>query len=152
MAKTYRTTALRKAGNAAISVALRAGVAPSAYSLLTVAGRRTGRPRTTPVRVMRSGERRWLVAPYGVVDWVRNVRAAGQVTLTRGRHSDAYAAVECDAEQSGPVLKDYARLEPVTRPYFDAKPADPPERFAAEADRHPVFRLEPLDPDADGER
>ncbi|WP_026875424.1 nitroreductase family deazaflavin-dependent oxidoreductase [Jiangella gansuensis] len=145
MAKMYRTTALRRAGNAAITVALRAGVAPSAYALLTVAGRRTGQPRTTPVRVMRSGGQRWLVAPYGVVDWVRNVRAAGRVTLTRGRRSDTYVTVECDAAQSGPVLKRYARLEPVTRPYFDAKPADPPERFAAEAGRHPVFRLDPVD-------
>lgn len=143
MARTYRTTIVRRLGNVAIKAALRAGLAPSRYVLLTVRGRRTGQPRSTPVLLLEWDGRRWLVAPYGEVDWVRNARAAGEVTLTRGRRSETHHITECDADESGPVLKAYVRAEPITRPYFDARHSDPPERFAAEADKHPVFRLEP---------
>ena len=140
MARTYRTTLFRRVGNAAIGRALR--VLPMGpYALLTVRGRTTGRPRTTPVRVMRHGGVRYLVAPYGPVPWALNLRAAGEVSLRQGRRTDTYAVVECAPDEAGPVLRAYARAEPVTRPYFDASPSDPPEAFAAEAARHPVFRL-----------
>ena len=49
--------------------------------LLTVRGRKSGLPRTTPVNLIEYQGRRWLVAPYGEVAWVRNVRAAGEVEL-----------------------------------------------------------------------
>lgn len=142
MARTYRTTLARRIGNALFEPALKLGLVPP-YALLTVRGRTSGRPRTTPVRVMKHGGRRYLVGPYGEVGWVRNARAAGEVSLRRGRHSASYAVVECRPDEAGPVLKAYARVEPITRPYFDARPSDPPPAFAAEAARHPVFRLEP---------
>ena len=47
--------------------------------LLTVRGRKSGLPRTTPVNLIEYQGRRWLVAPYREVAWVRNVRAAGEV-------------------------------------------------------------------------
>ncbi|TDD66289.1 nitroreductase family deazaflavin-dependent oxidoreductase [Jiangella aurantiaca] len=142
MARTYRTTLARRIGNAAIATALKAGLVPP-YALLTVRGRKSGRPRTTPVRVMTHGGRRYLVAPYGDVAWARNAREAGEVSLRRGRNRASYAVVECGPDEAGPVLKAYLRVEPITRPYFDARPSDPPAAFAAEAGRHPVFRLEP---------
>ncbi|WP_116952458.1 nitroreductase family deazaflavin-dependent oxidoreductase [Jiangella endophytica] len=142
MAKTYRTTLPRRLGNVAFTAALKAGLVPP-YAVLTTRGRTSGRPRSTPVRVMKHVGRRYLVAPYGTVDWVRNARAAGEVTLRRGRHTTPYAVVECPPDEAGAVLKAYVRAEPITRPYFDARPSDPQAAFAAEADRHPVFRLEP---------
>jgi deazaflavin-dependent oxidoreductase (nitroreductase family) len=49
-------------------------------------GRKTGEPRTTPVAVIQVGKRRWMWAPRGEVNWVRNLRAAGAGVLTvRGR-------------------------------------------------------------------
>ncbi len=147
MARKYKFGALRKVGNAVISASLRAGVAPRSYALLTVRGRRTGQPRTTPIRVLRFDGHEWLVAPYGEVAWVRNARAAGEVQLRHGRRTRTVSVVECDAEQSGPVLREYIRKEPVTRPYFDVKAGDPVSAFTAEAARHPVFRVaEPPDP------
>lgn len=143
MARTYRLTTLRRVGNLAIAAAVRTGLGPARYVLLTVTGRRTGQPRSTPIRLLRHDGHEWLVAPYGEVAWVHNARAAGEVTLRRGRHSTPYTVVECGPDEAGPVLKEYARSEPVTRPYFDAQPSDPPATFAAEAGRHPVFRLEP---------
>lgn len=141
MARTYRTTLVRRIGNAAISTALRIGPVPGPYRLLTVVGRKSGQPRTTPVRLMKHGGHRYLVAPYGEVAWALNARAAGEVSLRRGPRGSTYAVVECEPAEAGPVLKAYAKVEPITRPYFDAKPSDPPEAFAAETARHPVFRL-----------
>lgn len=140
MAKTYRTTVFRRVGNAVIGKVLRVlPVGP--YVLLSVRGRTTGQPRTTPVRVMRHGGHRYLVAPYGPVPWALNLRAAGEASLRSGPRSRTYAVAECAPDEAGPVLKAYARVEPITRPYFDAAASDPAEAFAAEAGRHPVFRL-----------
>jgi deazaflavin-dependent oxidoreductase (nitroreductase family) len=141
MAKTYRIGLVRRVGNAVIGAALRAGLAPRAYALLTTRGRRTGEPRTTPIRLLKYDGKEWLVAPYGNVAWVLNARAAGKVLLRHGRVVRATDVFECGAEESAPVLQAYVKKEPVTRPYFDAKPSDPVSSFAAEAAKHPVFRL-----------
>jgi hypothetical protein len=85
---------------------------------------------------------RWLVAPYGVRNWVMNARAAGQVTLSRGSLSEMVAVQEeHDLARCAMVLKFYAGKEPITRRFFDAKPASPLVEFEAEAHRHPVFLL-----------
>jgi deazaflavin-dependent oxidoreductase (nitroreductase family) len=146
MARTYRYGLIRRVGNAVIGALLRAGLAPRAYVLLTTRGRRTGEPRTTPIRLLKYDGQEWLVAPYGEVSWVHNARAAGKVLLRHGSTTRATDVFECGAEESAPVLREYARKEPVTRPYFDAKPGDPVSAFAAEAARHPVFRLTPPNP------
>jgi hypothetical protein len=52
---------------------------------------------------------------------------------------------EVSPEEAGPVLKDYIELARPTRPYFDATPQAPVERFVAEAGRHPVFELTNVD-------
>jgi deazaflavin-dependent oxidoreductase (nitroreductase family) len=110
--------------------------------LLTVAGRRTGKPRTTPVTLVDGDEgRRWLVAPYGAVGWVLNARAAGNVRLTRGRRSEVVEIDEVAAEEAAGVLRTYLRHVRVVRPFFDVAPDSPLEAFTAEAPRHPVFRL-----------
>ena len=85
--------------------------------------------------------RRWLVAPYGNVGWVRNARAAGRVTLSRGRRAETLPITEVAGEERGHVLTTYVTRVPVTRPFFDARPDAPVEVFVAEGDRHPVFRL-----------
>ncbi len=115
---------------------------PRCY-LLTTRGRKTGRPRTNPVVPVEYDGRRWLVAPYGPVPWVRNARAAGRVSLTRRRDSGAYVVREVLPAEAGPILKRYRRLAPATRRHFQARMDSPIEDFAAEADRHPVFELVP---------
>ncbi|MET0132090.1 MAG: nitroreductase family deazaflavin-dependent oxidoreductase [Kibdelosporangium sp.] len=147
MARTYQYGLVRRTGNAVITAALRAGLAPRTYVLLTTKGRRSGRPHTTPVRLMRHDGEEWLVSPYGNVAWAHNARAAGKVLLRHGRHVRTMNVVECEPNESAPVLREYARKEVITRPFFDARPSDPVSAFAAEAARHPVFRLaEAMDP------
>jgi deazaflavin-dependent oxidoreductase (nitroreductase family) len=143
VAKTYRYGLLRRFGNVVIGTAVSLGAAPSFYVLMTVAGRKSGIPRTIPIRLLRFDGQEWLVAPYGVRDWVRNVRAAGEVSLRNGRRRRVMSAVEVTGDAVGPVLRAYVAVEPFTRPFFDAKHGDPDHKFVAEAARHPVFRLEP---------
>ena len=91
--------------------------------------------------VEQDGER-WLVAPYGVVQWVRNIRAAGTATLTHGRHSETISVAEREANEAAPVLKQYLlHVSGGVRSYFDATKNSPLEDFEREAARHPVFKI-----------
>ena len=141
MARTYRLTTPRKLANWLLTALLRLGIAPQMTYLLTVRGRRSGKLYSTPINLIEHGDDRWLVAPYGVVNWVRNARAAGQVTLTRGRRSECVKITELGPDDSAPILKEYVQRNAITRPYIDAPPDAPAEAFAAEASRHPVFKI-----------
>ena len=135
---TFRSRSWR-AGNAFVSLLARLGVGP--IHLLTTRGRKTGQPSTVPVVPVDVDGKRWLVAPYGEVDWVHNARASGRVSIRYGRTVHEYDAREVGPREAGPVLKRYVTTATKTRPYFTATPDDPAEAFTAEADRHPVFEL-----------
>jgi deazaflavin-dependent oxidoreductase (nitroreductase family) len=143
MARDYRMSPIRRLVNRALRLLLRSGLGPRRTYLLTVRGRTSGRAYTTPVTLVEREGLRWLVAPYGEVSWVRNARAAGEVTLHRGRHREDVVVFPLDPTEAAPVLKQYVTELPITRPYFDARPTSPLAAFAAEADRHPVFRIVP---------
>jgi deazaflavin-dependent oxidoreductase (nitroreductase family) len=130
-----------------MSALVSAGLVPHSY-LLTTRGRQTGRARRNPVLVVEHDGRLWLVAPYGVVSWVSNARAAGQVRLARRRDTRAYAIREVDGPEAGPVLQRYVQIASATRQYFQADQNDPVESFIAEAGQHPVFELTPVGPDS----
>ena len=137
----YRLGLARRAANALVGVLLRLGLGPARTYLLTVAGRRSGTPRTTPVTLVEEGGRRWIVAPYGEVAWVRNLRATGKATISRGGRTDLITVREIASDEAAPVLKMYVTRVPITRPYFDAKPESDLAAFRAEAPRHPVFAI-----------
>jgi deazaflavin-dependent oxidoreductase (nitroreductase family) len=128
-------------GDAIFRALARTGTGPA--HLLTTRGRKTGRLRTNPVVLVTQDRQQWLVAPYGAVSWVLNARAAGQVTLRRGRHSQTYTIRELPAAEAGPILQRYVDIAPATRAYFHASKNSPVAEFIAEADRHPVFELSP---------
>lgn len=123
---------------------IKRGIGPSQLHLLTVVGRKTGVPHTTPVSVVVEGTARYLVAPYGEVEWVRNARAAGVVTLTRAGWSERFTVTPLAPAQAGPILSQYIKLEPVTKPYFNLSANAAPEAFEAEVPTHPVFSLQSL--------
>ncbi|WP_369214727.1 nitroreductase/quinone reductase family protein [Streptomyces flavofungini] len=143
MAKTYRVNFGTRAVNRVFHTMTRLGFGKGYRYNLSVRGRRTGRLYSTPVDVMSSGEERWLVAAYGVSDWARNARAAGEVGLSRGGRSRTLRVTELGPQESVPVLRQYWREVPVTRAYFDVTGDSSDAEFAAEAARHPVFRLLP---------
>jgi deazaflavin-dependent oxidoreductase (nitroreductase family) len=142
VARTYRITPFLKLVNQFMRAALRLGIAPRHTFLLTVRGRKSGRLYSTPVTLVEEAGTRWLVAPYGEVGWVRNVRATGTVMLTRGRRSQTVAIVELKPQEGAPILRKYLELAAITRPYFDVRVDSPLEAFVAEAPRHPVFRIQ----------
>ena len=141
MARTYRLSFWRKLVNRLIRALLTLGVPfPHTY-LLSVRGRKTGRMFSTPVTLVENNGARWLVAPYGEVSWVKNARAAGEVSLRRGRRVENVKLVELSPEEAAAVLKRYLSGVPVVRPFFDVTPASSEQEFAGEASRHPVFRI-----------
>src|SRR4051812_41501616 len=146
MVKPYRITFGVRLSNAIITALLRAGVklrAPGGFgtmTLLTVRGRKSGVPRTIPVVMGVQGDQRWLVSPFGEVNWARKLRAAGEAIVTRGRRSETISVVELSASEAAPVLKHLLPTAPsMIRSYFEVTPASPIEDFEREAPRHPVF-------------
>lgn len=142
MARRYKAGIGTRLVNAVMGLMVRRGRGPSFLHLLSVPGRKTGKIHSTPVDVMEVDGRRYLVAPYGETNWVRNARAAGEVTLARGGRSEILRVTEVDSNEAVPVLREYLRKIRVVRPYFDVGPESSAEDFAVEAKKHPVFRLE----------
>ena len=139
--RPYRLSPLRRAINAVVRPLARMGLTGPRTYLLTAPGRTTGRLWSTPVSIVKIGAERWLVAPYGDRNWVKNARAAGWVELRRGRHRERLVVEEVPADEAVPVLREYYRVGRVTRPFFDVSLSSPNEAWLAEAPSHPVFRL-----------
>jgi deazaflavin-dependent oxidoreductase (nitroreductase family) len=130
-----------RAGNALVNIFAKVGIGP--MHLLTTKGRTTGRPHTVPVVPVTHDGHEWLVAPYGPVSWVHNVRSDGAVTLRHGRTTQRFMTREASGEEAGPVLKRYLAVATKTREWFHAGKDSPVDDFVAEADEHPVFELIP---------
>lgn len=143
MAKTYRFGLGPRVINWLFRVMTRLALGASYRHILTVRGRKTGRLYSIPVDVVESGGHKWLVAPYGAGNWVKNVRVSGEVTLSRGNRTERFEAQEAGPAEAVPVIRKYLAEVPVTRPYFDAGPDSPDEAIAGELPKHPVFRLVP---------
>ncbi|HET8846890.1 MAG TPA: nitroreductase family deazaflavin-dependent oxidoreductase, partial [Ktedonobacteraceae bacterium] len=126
MAKKYKDTFVTRLGNFFVSRLLRAGIKMGNMALLTVRGRKSGLPRTTPIALGNHDGQRWIIAPYGAVNWVRNLRAAGEATLTQGRKSEHIMASELSIEEAAPILKKSLAGAPTfVQAYFDVNPASP---------------------------
>src|SRR5262249_25731519 len=109
MAKTYRLNLGTRLVNALFRAVTRLGRGARYRSILVVPGRKTGRLYSTPVDVIRADGERWLVAGYGPASWVANARAAGEVTLRRGRRTQRLGVEEETAPAAVGVLREYMR-------------------------------------------
>ena len=92
---------------------LGAGVPLGPNGLITIRGRKSGLPRTTPVAIIEVSGRRWVWAPWGEVHWVRNLRAAGRATITVRRRTEEVRATELDQTQRVEFFRDI--LGPLAR-------------------------------------
>jgi deazaflavin-dependent oxidoreductase (nitroreductase family) len=92
---------------------LAAGIPLGPNALVTVRGRKSGLPRTTPVAIIESSGRRWIWSPWGDVNWVRNLRAAKRATISVRRQAEDVSAVELDPAQRIEFFRDV--LGPVAR-------------------------------------
>lgn len=124
---------------------LRRGLPMGPLALLVTTGRRTGADHTVPVVVLRTPDATWLVSPFGDTAWVRNVRRDARARLRRGRVSRTVTLHELPVGERAEILRRYRRrfgAIPFVRAAFEASGSDAVAAFAAEADRHPVFRIE----------
>jgi deazaflavin-dependent oxidoreductase (nitroreductase family) len=142
MARKYQVNGVVRFVNRIGASMIRRNLGPQQNYLLTVNGRKTGKPYTTPVTLVVQNGNRWLVSPYGEVNWVKNARATGEVSLSRGGKTEMLKIQELDPKTSAPILKTYLHAVPYVRPYFNARPDSPLEAFEAEASQHSVFLLE----------
>lgn len=125
---------------------LGAGVPQGPNALITIRGRRTGVPRTTGVTLVEVEGRRWVVGTFGEVNWVRNLRAAGEATLTVGSGREEVTAVELNTEARTAFFRDVLapyvrrmRIAPVLLRLLQATEIlDDPASAAA---HRPVFEL-----------
>lgn len=144
-ARYVKASGVEAAFNAGVALLTRLGVSLYGTRILAVRGRSSGAWRTVPVNLLTFDGRRYLVAPRGTTQWVRNLRAAGGGELRLGRKREAFRASELDDGQKPPLLRAYLdkwRFE-VDR-FFAGIGADATdEQLLRAAPDYPVFRIEP---------
>jgi deazaflavin-dependent oxidoreductase (nitroreductase family) len=119
---------------------LRLGLKIGSNALLTVPGRKSGEPRTATVTILERDGQRWLQSPFGDVNWVRNLRAAGRATLTRGGRTEEIVAIELSPDEAAPVFRwALAAVPGPIRGYYNATPESSLAALEEEARRHPMF-------------
>jgi deazaflavin-dependent oxidoreductase (nitroreductase family) len=144
MTEMFHMTSSMRIGSAMLTALLRAGLPLGSLTLLSVRGRKSGKVHTTPVALVEQDGTSFLVAAFGEVSWVHNLRAAGSAQLTRGRRTEGIEVVELEVREAAPILKQFLtsyHMVPFIPPYFDVTPRSPLADFEREATRHPVFRL-----------
>jgi deazaflavin-dependent oxidoreductase (nitroreductase family) len=136
--------------NKIFMVLVRAGIPMSRHEtpvVLTAPGRKTGKPRSTPITPMDVDGRRYVVNGYPGADWVNNVRAADVVTLTRARRTERVRMVELNAEEARPVLRKFPTQVPTGVELMrraGVLTTGTPDELAGLAGRLPVFRIDPV--------
>lgn len=129
--------------NSTIAFLTRMGMSVWGSRVLSVRGRKSGEWRSTPVNLLTHEGERYLVAPRGVTQWVRNFRAAGDGELRVGRRTEAFTATELADDEKPAVLRAYLkRWKFEVGVFFDGVDATASDtellRIAA---GYPVFRL-----------
>jgi deazaflavin-dependent oxidoreductase (nitroreductase family) len=134
--------------NLIVSFFLRLGLPMGPQALITVAGRKSGLPRTTPVALNRRDDGWLLVSVWGEVDWVKNLRASGSAVITRRRHQIPVRVLELADGEAAVGLRDLVSsigfiVRWVIGRQFDTHPTASLDEWKEEALRHPVFWLTP---------
>ena len=121
-----------------------AGLGPSYVYQLQVRGRKSGKIYSTPVSLVRSAEKQYLVAPRGRTQWVRNAEAAGDVTLKRSS-SRRFRLRPLNDGEKPLILKSYlSSYKGAVQRFFPLTPDAPVDAFANVAADYPVFELIPI--------
>jgi deazaflavin-dependent oxidoreductase (nitroreductase family) len=133
----------RNVFNRAVAFMTRHGVSLLGSRVLAVRGRTSGEWRTTPVNLLEQDGKRYLVAPRGEAQWVRNLRAAGTGELRVGKRVEEFRARELDADEKVPVLRAYLKRWKVeVGVFFDGTgPDSSDEELRSIASRHPAFEV-----------
>ena len=130
--------------NPAVAGLTRLGISILGSRVLRVRGRTSGAVRSTPVNLLTIGGTRYLVAPRGKTQWVRNLRAAGDGELVLGRRVEHFRALEIPDTDKVPILREYLRRWKFeVGAFFEGVGADSPEsELRRIAPDHPVFEIQ----------
>lgn len=125
----------------------RLGIPTGPAMVLTVPGRKSGQPRSTPMTPFEFQGGLYVVAGYPGADWAANARAADTGTLARGRRARVVRIVELTAEQARPVLREFPAKVPVGVSFAKRSGMvrdGTADEFEALAGRLAVFRFDPV--------
>ncbi|WP_410637311.1 nitroreductase family deazaflavin-dependent oxidoreductase [Amycolatopsis sp. lyj-346] len=119
------------------------GVSVWGSRVLTVVGRKSGEPRSVPVNLLTVDGVRYLVAPRGETQWVRNLRAAGQGTLRVGRRVETFTFRELAHDEKPGILRAYLkRWKFEVGVFFDGVDANATDEKLREiAPGYPIFEI-----------
>ena len=125
--------------------ARRFGVSVMGARVLSVQGRRTGEWHSTPVNLLSFSGYRYLVAPRGETQWVRNIRVSRNARLTLGRHTETVQVEEIADSEKPPILRAYLEkwAWEVNRFFGGVGAEASVETLSQIAPKHPVFRISP---------
>lgn len=134
----------RNVFNGTVEFFTRLGVSVWGSRILRVRGRKSGEWRSHPVNLLTFEGQRYLVAPRGLTQWVRNIRVSGGGELWLGRRAEPFRAVEIPDSDKIPILRAYlARWKMEVGVFFGGVGADSPDsELTRVAPDHPVFRIE----------
>jgi deazaflavin-dependent oxidoreductase (nitroreductase family) len=129
--------------NPAVALLTRLGVSVAGSRVLEVRGRTSGEPRRTPVNLLTVDGVRYLVAPRGHTQWVRNLRARGEGRLLVGRRGEPFTATEIADDDKPALLRAYLRRWKweVGMFFGGVGPDSPDDDLRRIAPDHPVFRI-----------
>jgi len=112
--------------------------------LLQVRGRKSGKIYSTPIDLLELNGKKFLVAPRGVTQWVRNAEAAGEVTLKKGANRKRYGLRPLADAEKLEILKAYLdRFRKEVQVYFPIPAGSPAEAFRELGPSYPAFELIP---------
>ena len=118
------------------------GIGPKYMQVLEVTGRKSGKTYRTPVNLMEVDGELYVVAPRGETQWIRNARAAGVITLKRGKKRTQYHINELPTGKKAALLKEYLeRYESAVQQYFPVQAGSDIAAFAPVEDQYPVLQL-----------
>jgi deazaflavin-dependent oxidoreductase (nitroreductase family) len=142
--RDWRPTRLGRITNRVMAWWSSTGLPPSIQQTIEVRGRRSGKPRSSPVAIATVDGQRYLVSMLGPrAEWVKNVVAAGGEAVLRHGRRERVRLIALPPEERAPVLREYVRIARSGRRHFPVERDAPLEEFAAIAERYPVFRIDP---------
>lgn len=129
--------------NRTVSGITHLGISIRGSRVLAVRGRTSGEWRTVPVNLLTIGAERYLVAPRGETQWVRNIRVSTTGELHLGRQREVIHVVEIADHDKIEILREYLRRwKAEVGVFFDGHSHESSNaELAAISNRHPVFRL-----------
>lgn len=145
MPQYNKPSGLIKVMNRALGWVFARGIGSKRWVQMEHKGRKSGKTYTTAVNWTEVDGQRYLVAPRGETQWVRNVRADGGRAVLRHGKTRQVRLEEVSVGERAPIIKNYVGENKVVKGEFGVDPDDPIEKYEATAENHPTFRIKLLD-------